>query len=383
MKIGIFGGTFNPPHKGHVSAIMEATKQLNLDKTFLMPVFTPPHKEMPQGSPDGQKRAEMLSIAVKDIDGVEVSDMEIKRGGQSYTCDTLAEFKKEFPEAELILLMGTDMYLSIEEWYHYRDILSLASLGVFSRCRDDKTEIRKFSEYLNEQYGVSSYIIENDAVDISSTELRDMLKARGGRDYLDENVYAYIIKHRLYEAQPDFQWLRERAYSMLDPKRIPHVKGCEEEAVRLAKRWGENEDDARTAGILHDITKKLNKDEQLLLCQKYGIIPDNIEKNETKLLHSKTGAAIAKYEFGVSDRVALAIEYHTTGRKNMTLLEKVLYLADYIEPNRKFDGLEELRKISYEDINGAMRLGLEMSMEDMAEHGIIPHPNSLRALEEL
>ena len=156
-------------------------------------------------------------------------------------------------------------------------------------------------------------------------------------------MYSQIIRYRYYSAQPELSWLREKAYAWLKPKRIAHVAGCESEAVKLAMRWGEDPETAAEAGILHDITKKLNFEEQLILCGKYGIINDNLELGSPKLLHAKTGAALARDLFGVSDRVYNAIRWHTTGKPDMTLLEKIIYLADYIEPTRDFPGVEKLR----------------------------------------
>ena len=159
------------------------------------------------------------------------------------------------------------------------------------------------------------------------------------------------------------------------------VLGCEAEAVRLAERWGEDVGDAAEAGILHDITKKLEKPEQLLLCGKYGIMVDAIEKESSKLLHAKTGAFLARERFGVSERVRDAIYWHTTARPGMTLLEKIIYMADYIEPNRDFEGVEKLRDLAYADLDEAMILGLEMSIEDIRSYGVEPHPRSREALE--
>ena len=167
---------------------------------------------------------------------------------------------------------------------------------------------------------------------------------------------------------------------MLEPKRVAHVKGCEEEAVRLALRWGADVERAREAAILHDITKKEKLPEQLRLCEKYGILLDDMEREEGKLLHSKTGAGIAKYEFGCDDEVFGAIFWHTTGKEDMALLEKVIYMADYIEPNRDFDGVEELRRLAYVDLDRALELGFSMSIEDMRSRGIVPHARTLGAL---
>ena len=137
------------------------------------------------------------------------------------------------------------------------------------------------------------------------------------------------------------------------------------------------------AALLHDCTKKLDMPEQLALCKQYGIELDALEQKALKLLHSKTGAAIARDVFGVEDAVYDAIWYHTTGKPDMTLLEKIIYLADYIEPSRDFDGVEELRKVVWEDIDRGLAMGLAMTVEEMEERGNPVHHNTLEALDEL
>lgn len=117
------------------------------------------------------------------------------------------------------------------------------------------------------------------------------------------------------------------------------------------------------------------------MCEKYGIICDKAELSAPKLLHAKTGAALARAEFGVSEAIYEAIRWHTTGKKDMTLLEKIIYLADYIEPNRDFEGLDKLRELAYSDIDGAMALGLEMSLEDIRSRGDEPYKDTVEAYE--
>ena len=171
---------------------------------------------------------------------------------------------------------------------------------------------------------------------------------------------------------------------MVKAKRIPHIRGCEEEAVRLALRWGADPEAARRAGILHDCTKYLDLAEQLKLCDEYGIVLDDLEQKAVKLLHSKTGAAIARHVYGAPDEVCDAIYWHTTGKADMTLLEKVLYLADYIEPSREeFPGLKELRRLAYEDLDQALLLGCRLTIEDMEERGVPVHTNTLQARDWL
>jgi len=175
--------------------------------------------------------------------------------------------------------------------------------------------------------------------------------------------------------------LRNEAYMLLDMKRIPHVAGCEEEAVKLAERYGEDKEKAAVAGILHDITKRLSFEEQLEMCSNYGIVNDEDELKAPKLMHAKTGAALAKEKFNIDDDIYSAIRYHTTGKPDMTLLEKILYLADYIECTRDFEGVEELRTLAYEDIDKAMALGLKMSLDEISSKGQNPYKDTKEAYE--
>ena len=140
---------------------------------------------------------------------------------------------------------------------------------------------------------------------------------------------------------------------------------------------------ARFAALLHDSTKRLSMEEQLALVERYHIALDELEQHALKLLHAKTGAALARDVYGADDEIYNAILWHTTGKPNMTVLEKVLYLADYIEPNRDFDGVDDLRKVVWEDLDRGLAMGLAMTVEEMKERGNPVHYNTLEALEYL
>lgn len=383
MRIIVYGGTFNPPHLGHVSALRSAMMQLKPDKTLVIPTGEAPHKQFASGSPDAQTRLELTRRAFEGVDGVEISDMEIRRGGKSYTELTLEEISSDCPGAEIYLLLGTDMFESLEQWQDYRLIMRQAVLAPAVRRGDELSEVEVCAKRFAREYGAKTVFIDHDPISVSSTQLRELLPERGGLEYLPDAVYSEIIRRRLYGARPELDWLREKSEPFLAPKRVPHVRGCSQEAEKLALRWGEDPGLAREAGILHDITKKLLLDEQLLLCEKYGIINDTVEEQSPKLLHAKTGAALSKDLFGVWGKVYNGIRWHTTGRANMSLFEKIIYLADYIEPTRDFDGVEKLRELSYSDIDGAMILGLQMSLEDLKQHGVNPHRKTVEALEWL
>ncbi len=379
MKIAIYGGSFNPPHLGHVEAARTVASALAPDRLLIVPASVPPHKELADGSPTAQQRLELCRLAFADIPGAEISEMELRREGKSYSYDTVRLLREENPDAQLILVVGTDMLLSFEKWYQFRYLLENCTLAVLARGEDDLDELRAAAAYLRTTYDADVTVLPHEPIAISSETIRERLETRGGEDYLSDAVYAEIIRHRYYGARPSLPWLREKVLEHLDEHRVAHVAGCESEAVKLAMHWGEDPELAAEAGILHDITKSLSYDEQLQLCEKYGIINNNSELEAPKLLHAKTGAAMARELFGVSDTVYEAIRWHTTGKPDMSLFEKILYLADYIEPTRDFEGIDELRELAFSDLDGAMVLGLGMTIDEIRRSGREPYVDTLDA----
>lgn len=381
MRIVFYGGSFNPPHCGHIEAAMTISEYLKPDKLLIVPSNIPPHKELAEGSPDAQERLLLTKLAFADVPQAEVTDLELHREGKSYTATTVEQLLAQYPEAEMYLAMGTDMLLSFEEWYRFRFLLETLTLAVFVRSEGEEAEMLRHAEYLKQQYGARIIPLRHEPKAMSSRDIRDMLCRRMGASFLPEAVYARIIANGDYDAKPELYWLREKSYALLKPSRVAHVVGCESEAVKLAMKWGEDPENAAEAAILHDITKKLSLSEQLILCDKYGIINDIVEEHNVKLLHAKTGAAMAKELFNISNEVYEAIRWHTTGKTDMTLLEKIIYMADYIEPNRDFEGVERLRELAYENLDAAMALGLKMSLEDIRSYGQEPYIASIEAYE--
>ena len=393
MKIGIYGGTFNPPHLGHLAAARAAMDALGLDKLLLMPAATPPHKELPPGSPPAADRlamAEKLADALLMPKAVQVSALEMDRPGPSYTADTVEQLHEREPEAQLWLLVGSDMFLSLHTWREPERIMKYASVCAFHRTQaDEAARFAAQKERLERDYGARIQLIPVPGlVEISSTRLRELLSQGEGREYLHPSVYGYILLHGLYGTHADLKHLelpelRACSYAMMKEKRVAHVQGVEEEAARLARRWGADETLARRAGVLHDCTKYLELPEQLALCRQYGVELDALEQQAVKLLHSKTGACIARAVFGEPDEVYWAIFWHTTAKADMTTLEKILYVADYMEPNRDFEGVERLRALAYEDLDRALLLGVETTIQEMIDRQLPIHSNTLAARDWL
>ena len=359
MKIGIYGGTFNPPHVGHVLAAKQAVEALNLDLLLMIPDRIAPHKQMPEGSPDPRQRLEMLQLAVAGCDQIQVSDLELKREGPSYTYITVEDLRRQYPEDELVLIMGTDMFLCFRSWRNPERILACCSLAVL--YRGEKGEIRSVDEQKAEMEAVGTkvYLIRNPVTAISSTDLRRMLVFGCADPFLPEAVGAYIRKHGLYGTRRDYrnlpmEELEKIVISLLKPSRVNHVLGCRDTTVKLARHWGANETDAARAGILHDITKALDGPLQLTLCAEYGTILDDFSTKYPKTLHALTGSLVAERIFGENPAVVAAIYSHTTGKADMNLLEKIIYVADYMEPCRDFPGVDRLRELAYSDMDAVL-----------------------------
>ena len=174
--------------------------------------------------------------------------------------------------------------------------------------------------------------------------------------------------------------LEKVAVCLVKPERVRHVLGCRDTAVALAKRYGAEEIHAARAALLHDVTKALDPERQLALCREYGITLDSFSSENPKTLHALTGSLVAEHLFGECSAVVSAVRYHTTGKADMKLLEKIIYVADYMEPNRDFPGVEKLRALAYTDIDAALKLGLQMTINMLKEQGREVSSESMDAL---
>ena len=384
-KIGIYGGTFNPPHTGHLQAARQAVEVLNLDLLLMVPDRIAPHKDIPAGSPTPEQRLEMLRIALAGEEKIRPSDIELRREGISYTWMTLEALRESHPEDELIFLMGTDMFLSFNCWKEPEKICALATLGVFYRGEKGEKEKILAQKANLEAMGARVLLVENEIIHISSTQLRRLLAFHAADAFLPAGVGDYIRENGLYDTTAQWKNLEMEALEpivvrLLHPGRVAHVLGCRDEAVKMAAHWGENVENAARAGILHDITKALDGPLQLTLCAAYGKVLSDFSRKYPKTLHALTGSLVAERIFGENKAVVEAICNHTTGRANMSTLEKIIYVADYMEPCRDFPGVEKLRALAYSDLDAALKLGLEMTLQHLARQGNEVSPESREAL---
>lgn len=196
MIVGIYGGTFSPIHYGHIKSARAFKDQCNLDKLFIVPSAIPPHK-MIDASDEPEKRLEMVKLAFGDQekDNIFVSDFEINRKGISYTINTLKHYKKLYG-AELIFLCGADMFVTLDKWHKADEIFKISSIAYANR---DNIDISSKAEYYKTFFNADLIEIGMEPIDISSTELRDMIAAdRDVSQYIPENIIRYIRKNNLY-----------------------------------------------------------------------------------------------------------------------------------------------------------------------------------------
>lgn len=198
LRVGIYGGTFAPIHNGHVAAAKAFMEQMKLDYMFVIPSCIPPHKQIDKGD-DPLFRLRMCELAFENTDGVIISDCEIRRGGKSYTYDTLKEFER--PDTRLFLMCGTDMVLTFDSWYRFEDIFKLC-YPVYVRRENDalitNLLLKKITEYY-EKYGVMFRRIVTEPIEMSSTQIREMVAAgKSISGMVPRSVENFITENRLY-----------------------------------------------------------------------------------------------------------------------------------------------------------------------------------------
>ena len=379
MKIGVFGGTFDPVHQGHIELCKTAIQELNLDTLYVMPNGNPPHKEKEW---DKKHRLTMVELAFSNIPKVKISDYEIKKEEPSYTYETLIAFGKEHPDDEIYFLMGMDNLTYFLKWRHPEIICKLAKLVFFGRVGYEQTE--EGTKAISQQLGADPILIPFDW-NVSSTEIREEI---GQGTYLFHKlpflVYQYIIRNGLYGtvAVGEFDSYETDLKKYMEEKRFLHSIGVAVTAYRMAIRYGEDEKLAYFTGLLHDIAKRMPLDKQLELCKKIKLHPDEVLY--PKMLHAPAGAGFVKKKYNLKDKKLLSgIRYHTMGHRDMTTFDKLIYMADYIEPCRNFEGVEQLREATFRNLDEAIIKGIDTTILSLVEEHLKISPVLLEVRNDL
>lgn len=368
MKLIIFGGTFDPPHNGHID-LLRALNFSSDDKVIVLPNYIPPHKNADASSQD---RLNMCKLAFADW---EVCDYEIKKGGASYTYQTLQHFQDKYSldRDNLIYIIGADSMKDLKTWGQPDKLSQFATFLVFRRPHYDNVE-QDIQEFKN-LYGGSFILSDITGQDISSTEIRLRNAFDQASDCVPQSVYEYIKQNGLYNKYRTITSTYPKFH--LSKKRINHILSVALTALKLGYIYQVSSEKIILASLLHDIGKSLG------LKQAYeiglSISHQTIELPGT-CRHADYGYEIAKTFFGIQDQDILnAIKYHTTGRPNMSLLEKIIFISDYIEPTRKLEGLEQIANIAKTNIDQAMAIVLERNIKHLKQNNYVIAPLTISA----
>ena len=381
MKIGIYGGSFDPVHNGHIALVRDALASGFVDCVIIVPSVKNSFKlhSMTLPAPYRFYMTKAVRDSLPEKDGgrsIFVSDVEFGIKGISYTCMTLelmtdpeymAGFlieqgiKKKKAEGphEYYWIMGSDTLGTFETWYKPEEILRHATLLAAKRP-GDSVDVDKAAESIRENLGGRVETFRLNGVMCASSEI---LKT-GDFSQVPEAAREFIATHALYTERTKLKGVSDKAkerffesavwmYPYLGEKRLLHTLNVGYLSAELAVRFGADPDKALIAGALHDCAKELDIDSQREMAADYcgDLFTDK------KLLHSPAGAVFARDGFGEKDREILdAICYHTTGRGSMSALEKIVYLADKIEPARTYMDLEPIREIVKTDLDEACRM---------------------------
>lgn len=388
-KMGLFGGTFDPIHKGHISMALRMAEALKLDGVVLMPTFVPPHK-IKENMADAEHRLAMCRLAAQSHPQLAVSDLELRRGGASFTVDTLSALCEQHPDTRWYLLVGADMFTTLRTWHRFGDIARMAVLCTIAREGTDTSQLTAYARALQAD-GIDCYVEETPVEPYSSTQIRERIRAgESWTDLVEPTVAQYICENRLYcsadgmrRQTTDEQYI-EIIRRRLSDYRFHHSLCVAEEAKRLALLHGADPAKAYTAGILHDIMKDTDVTAQQRILLDYGVELDEIEERSPTLWHARSGEVFLRNILGVTDEEILsAVRYHTTGRAGMSLLEQVVFTADFTSADRNYPDVAVIRALADQSLSAAIRYGTEYTIRDLESRGRAVHPDTIAVYQEI
>jgi len=391
MRLGILGGSFNPVHQGHLSIAYNALTTFKLDRVVFVPAYRSPFKlnhlekefrltPTKKMEKDAKARINLLAAAIEGDPRFTIDSCEIRRGGVSYTVDTLADIISRYlPTGKPVLIIGDDLAADFTKWREYERILHLADIVIGRRVNASQIK-----------YPFPHIHIENDVVDISSSEIRDRAHKSG------DGANHYKLKNTLeLFPLPSYDYKRIKRYDVvhietevrkiLSTERFLHSRHTALQAYDLCRRFRLNPTAGYLAGIAHDLAKQLNNKELTKIVKEegsgYSITP--LEKQRPNLLHGKAAAVLLRDRLCIHNEDVLeAVAYHTSGYEGMGQLAKVVYIADKTESTRNIERALRIkcREDSLDDILCAV---LEKTVIKLKMKGMDLSEDTLKILEKI
>ncbi len=384
-RIGIMGGTFDPIHQGHIRMAQCALDAMHLDRVLMLPSGNPPHK--PEVTP-AEDRYRMVCAACAMLPGLEPCREEIDRDGVIYTVDTLSILHEKYPKAELFYIIGADTLMELQKWRRYETVLTLCTFLICPRSWNYTPQQLNEERKRLTALGGKFEMLDMDVIDISSTQVRQAIRAGEGTPHLPVQVREYAQVAGLYGAQTRIpegrKWLA-MLFAALTMKRFSHTLAVADTARHLALLHGLDAVRAETAGLLHDCAKCLPLKEMQRIARENQLTGDEVILESGALLHSVVGAFIARTEYGMQDEeVIRAIRSHTTGCPGMSRLDMAVWLADTIEPTRApYPLLDKVRMLATLSLEKAMIASLESTLQYVKKKGDAVSPSTAQTLNWL
>ncbi len=383
MDILLFGGSFDPVHNGHENILRTALEYKKFDKIIIMPIGSPGHK--PSCKAPFAVRKHLVELAFGDI-GVEmeVSDFEGNSRQKSYSYITVDHLKNLYPGSRIYFIIGADSAINMHKWMNWQYLAQNVIFLVFDREEEADPRLLQAVENI-QQYSPDTVIIKSKVFPVSSTQIRNL--AGEGQDItglVDVKVKPIVEKYHLYSTdfyEKNINTARLLIPLMLREKRAQHTYNVAKLAVELARMYGVDTQKAELAALLHDIMKQQPDDIMLHRARQSDII-EKIDSKPMPVLHGFAAADYARREMGIEDEeILMAIKSHTCGRKNMTDIEKVIYLADMLSEERNFPEKEPLLALARQNLDIAMEQALKDSINWLKERGGEIDRDSCEALE--
>jgi nicotinate-nucleotide adenylyltransferase len=375
-RIALLGGSFNPPHLGHLFLADQVIHEFHYDRVIFVPARVRPLKDIAAGADDAD-RLEMLRLACRRNPRFDLEDCELSRNGPSFTFDTICYIEKKYAGSivgKIGLIIGDDLIPDFDRWYHYRDLVDRCDIILARRLRGEG-EI---------PFPYPHLVLDNALLKVSSTDIRHRIAdGRSFRYLMPPKVYKYIVEKGLYQ-DPRLVRLQEQVERVLSTKRFNHTLRVAQTARSLCKKYGLDEHLGYFAGMGHDLCKEMADEEILTMVTEAGRPLSPIEQDKPGLLHGWAAGRVLARDFAVQDETVLeAVEYHTFGKAGMDPLAKVIFVADKIEPGRAYvnkEYLEKLRDLTLDELTVTV---LEDNIEHLIHKGKRVAGESFELLEEL
>ena len=361
MQVGIFGGCFDPPHRGHLAVAEAALRSAGLDQVAIIPAAVASAKEHGIVA-SAADRLNMCRLCFGSEPHFTISEAEVRRNEWVPTIMTVERLKKQqYRNDQLTLIIGADKLASLPQWRRFEDLIRLCDILVFPR---DGADIPAHVDQLRAM-GARIRVMDIPEAPGASRAVQDALSRYENPLELTDEVTAYIAERWLYLDKSILS-----AEKLMTPKRWQHTLGVRKQAVEYAVLHHISPIHAALAALLHDSAKCLPFEVMLSYAHEAGIT-DPTFLSSPAMLHGPVGAYVARKQFSITQPDVLnAITYHTVGRAEMSKLEMCIFVADATEPGRdQYPGLKRLRRLAQRSLEAAVLLSLNLTKQHLLVTG--------------